>query len=91
MSSHYVLQEQRRLQAHPGRTKKVVMGRRRLDPRAARRWCGAVMFTDDEYDAVQIAAAASRRSLSAWLRELAALASASERPVRPAQRSLDAA
>ena len=66
------------------------MGRRRLDPRAARRWRGAVMFTDDEYDAVQIAAAASRRPLSAWLRELA-LAAASERPIRPAQRSLDAA
>ena len=56
------------------------MGRRRLDPRAARRWRGAVMFTGDEYDAVQIAAAASRRPLSAWLRELA-LAAASARPV----------
>ena len=47
------------------------MGRHRLDHSAARRYRGAVMFTADEYERVQGAAAASSRSLSSWLRVLA--------------------
>ena len=49
------------------------MGRHRLDPSAARIHRVAVMFTADEYERVQ-GAAASSRNLSSWLRELALVA-----------------
>ena len=42
------------------------MGRHRLDHSAARHYRGAVMFTADEYERVQGAAAASSRTLSSW-------------------------
>ena len=47
------------------------MGRHRLDHSAARRYRGTAMFTADEYERVQGAAAASSRTLSSWLRVLA--------------------
>ena len=47
------------------------MGRHRLDHSAARRYRGTAMFTADEYERVQGAAAASSRTLSSWLRALA--------------------
>ena len=49
------------------------MGRHRLDHSAARIHRVAVMFTADEYERVQ-GAAASSRNLSSWLRELALVA-----------------
>ena len=71
------------------------MGRHRLDRSAARRYRGAVMFTADEYERVQGAAAASSRTLSSWLRVLAlrsvgfplpATGHREPRPATPAQR-----
>ena len=63
------------------------MGRHRLDPSVARIHRGAVMFTADEYERVQ-GAAASSRSLSSWLRMLA-LDAVDDGTVLPPQPDVD--